>query len=64
MADQAWVPATGDRVVMEGVIADARDGFALVTVEGSQPPGTYISVAYPALLLAEPPATQLLQPDL
>ena len=47
--DEEWVPATGDRVVLHGVIADTRNGFALVTVDGCSPPNTFISVDYGAL---------------
>lgn len=55
--DEVWVPAAGDRVLLQAVIVDPRSGFALVTVEGSQPPGTYISVAYPAMAPCAPPGT-------
>jgi len=47
--DEEWVPTTGDRVVLHGVIVDARPDFALVTVDGSSPPSTFISVDYNAL---------------
>ncbi len=59
MVNEVWVPTAGDRILLEGVIADTRDGFALVTVTGSQPPGTYISVDYAALAPAAPPAALL-----
>jgi len=49
----------GDQVVLHGVIVEAREGFALVAVAGSQPPGGYIAVAYDAMTVeypVEPPA--------
>lgn len=45
----------GDRVVLTGQIVDVRDGFALVQIEGAQPPSAAIAVAYEAMALAQMP---------
>ncbi len=54
-------PDAGTKVGLTGTVVEARPGFAVVTVDGAQPPGTYICVGYEALaqiaeLPAEPPA--------
>ncbi len=50
----------GDRVVLTGQILDVRGEFALVLIDGAQPPSAAIAVTYESMALgpmAEPPPT-------
>ena len=45
----------GDRVVLTGQIMDVRDDFALVLIDGAQPPSSAIAVIYEAMALGQLP---------
>ncbi len=51
----------GDGVVLTGLIIDVREDFALVQIDGAQPPSAAIAVAYEALALGPMPEPPMLR---